>query len=36
VQFAHDGVTPGVDVFHLHLRCLAAWELERTKLEDAR
>ena len=31
VQFAHDGVTPGVDLFHLHLRCLAAWELERTK-----
>ena len=31
VQFAHDGVTPGVDLFHLHLRCFAAWELERTK-----
>ena len=22
----------GVDVFHLHLRCFAAWEMERTKL----
>ena len=31
LQFAHDGVTPGVDLFHLHLRRLAAWEMERTK-----
>jgi hypothetical protein len=31
VQFAHDGATPGLDRFHLHLRCFAVWELERTK-----
>ena len=29
--FEHDGVTPDVDLFHLHLRCFAAWEMERTK-----
>jgi len=29
LEFAHDG--PGVDVFHLHVRCFAAWEFERTK-----
>ena len=32
VQFGHHGAKPGVDVFHLHLRCFAAWEMERTKL----
>ena len=31
VQFAHDGAIPGLDRFHLHLRCFAVWELERTK-----
>jgi hypothetical protein len=31
VQFAHDGVPPGLDRYHLHLRCFAVWELERTK-----
>ncbi len=30
VQFAHDGDNPGLDKFHLHLRCFAAWEFERT------
>ena len=30
VQFAHDGDTPGLDKFHLHLRCFAAWEFERS------
>jgi DNA-directed RNA polymerase subunit RPC12/RpoP len=30
IQFAHGGAaTPGMDKFHLHLRCFAAWELER-------
>jgi hypothetical protein len=33
VQFGHRGAKPGVDVFHLHLRCFAAWEMERTKLD---
>jgi hypothetical protein len=32
VQFAHDGATPGLARHHLHLRCFAVWELERTKL----
>jgi len=31
VQFAHVGATPELDRFHLHLRCFAVWELERTK-----
>ena len=30
IQFAHDGDNPGLDKFHLHLRCFAAWEFERT------
>ena len=34
VQFAHDGATPRLDKFHLHLRCFAVWELERTKFPE--
>jgi hypothetical protein len=30
VQFAFDGAEPGLDKFHIHLRCFAAWEFERT------
>jgi hypothetical protein len=33
IQFAHDGATPGLDKYHLHLRCFAVWELERTKFD---
>ena len=29
IQFAHDGATPGLDKFHVHVRCFAAWEFER-------
>jgi hypothetical protein len=29
VQFEFDGNTPGLDKFHLHRRCFAAWEFER-------
>ncbi len=29
IQFAHDGDNPGLDKFHVHIRCFAAWELER-------
>ena len=29
VQFAFDGVEPGLHKFHLHVRCFAAWEFER-------
>jgi hypothetical protein len=32
IQFAHDGDNPGLDKFHVHLRCFAAWEFERTKV----
>jgi len=30
VEFAHDGDNPGLDKFHVHVRCFAAWEFERT------
>jgi len=29
MQFEHDGRVPGLDTFHVHLRCFAAWEFER-------
>jgi hypothetical protein len=29
IQFAHDGAVPGLDKFHVHVRCFAAWEFER-------
>jgi hypothetical protein len=32
LEFAHDGTTPDLDKYHLHLRCLAAWEFERAKV----
>ena len=31
IQFAHDGGNPGLDKFHVHIRCFAAWEFERDK-----
>ncbi len=31
MQFAYDGDAPGLDKYHLHIRCFAVWELERTK-----
>jgi len=31
IQFAHDGSSPGLDKFHVHIRCFAAWEFERNK-----
>ena len=31
VQFEHVGLVPGLDTFHLHVRCFAAWELERRR-----
>lgn len=36
IQFAHDGDTPDLDKFHVHLRSFAAWEMERAELKDAR
>lgn len=32
IQFAHDGSNPGLDKFHVHIRCFAAWEFERKKV----
>jgi hypothetical protein len=29
IQFAHDGSVPGLDKYHVHVRCFAVWELER-------
>ena len=29
IQFVRDGDNPGLDRFHLHIRCFAAWEFER-------
>ena len=29
IQFEHDGAMPGLDKFHVHIRCFAVWELER-------
>jgi hypothetical protein len=29
VEFARDGSAPHFDVFHVHLRCFAVWELVR-------
>ena len=29
IEFAHNGDNPGLDKFHVHLRCFAAWEFER-------
>ena len=31
VQFAVDGSEPGLDKFHVHIRCFAAWEFERSE-----
>ena len=33
IQFAHDGDNPGLDKFHVHIRCFAMWELERVKVQ---
>jgi hypothetical protein len=34
VEFAQDGAVAGLDRYHLHVRCFAAWELERVKATD--
>jgi hypothetical protein len=33
IEFNRHGITPGIDRHHLHPRCFAAWEFERTKIE---
>jgi len=34
IQFEHDGANPGLDKFHVHIRCFAAWEFERKKAQS--
>jgi hypothetical protein len=31
IQFEHDDDHPGLDKFHVHIRCFAAWEFERKR-----
>lgn len=31
IQFVRDGSSPGLDKYHVHVRCFAAWEFERNK-----
>jgi hypothetical protein len=31
IDFVLEGGAPGLDKYHVHIRCFAAWELERTK-----
>jgi len=31
IQFARNGDNPGLDKYHVHIRCLAAWEFERRR-----
>lgn len=31
IEFVRTGPIPGLDKYHLHLRCFAAWELERSE-----
>lgn len=31
IEFARDGDNPGLDRYHVHIRCFAAWEFERGK-----
>ena len=32
IQFARDDDNPGLDKFHVHIRCFAAWVFERDKV----
>ena len=34
IQFIKDGDVPGLDKFHVHVRCFAAWEFERRTAEE--
>lgn len=29
IQFQRNGDNPGLDKYHVHIRCFAAWEFER-------
>ena len=34
IEFTYDGATPRLDKYALHIRCFAAWEMERTKPQE--
>jgi hypothetical protein len=31
IEFARDSDFPGLDMYHVHVRCFAAWEFERRR-----
>jgi hypothetical protein len=31
IEAARDGDNPGLDQFHVHVRCFATWEFERAR-----
>jgi hypothetical protein len=35
IRFAHEGSEPGLDKYHVHVRCFAAWEFERNKVQSS-
>ena len=35
IEFNRHGATPGLDRYHLHTKCYAAWDLERKHVEGA-
>jgi hypothetical protein len=34
IEFVGDGLDPDLDKFHVHIRCFAAWEFERSKAQS--
>jgi hypothetical protein len=34
IEFARGGDYPGLDDYHVHMRCFAAWEFERSRDDD--
>ena len=35
IEFARDGGNAGIDKYHVHIRCFAAWEFERQHAGEA-
>ena|SRR5215472_5406412 len=33
IEFAHDGMAPSVEIAHLHIKCCAAWDVERIDVD---
>lgn len=34
IEFARDGDDPGLNTYHVHIRCFAAWQFERFNLDQ--